>query len=386
MRDNSQILWKGLRTPSPAHQGTLNPTLRTATVKKNQFLWHVIGEIECRIRLACDTLGNHWRSKWGEAQKNWRGKERTWRTREGLSLVSWLWCDETPSSHSYLDSLRVCPSYPDCDVMRFRFHVHILTVWDHGAVAQMDLLSSLFPEVSLSALGQGWKHLQREGASEVCSHQGSQGNQLSVHSRTRLLCFACLGDGLQKSHHAAVWLPCPGPAHWQESSSLEFPWAPVSAINNALGAVSIWPPQPGRMEVGTKRVRGDARSWDVPSWWGPVQAHRADPPGHWKQVRKRGSPGGVPCIECRSAPATSCPITFKTPRSRLHNRMEEAPGNLTKQGFHFSLEACLPCRSIPCQRNYNSESFSMSHFSLKGQTMSKYLRMFKWQHSIQVWP
>ena len=39
----------------------------------------------------------------------------------------------------------------------------------------------------------------------------------------------------------------------------------MSAINNALGAVSIWPPQPGRMEVGTKRVRGDARSWDVPS-------------------------------------------------------------------------------------------------------------------------
>lgn len=54
----------------------------------------------------------------------------------------------------------------------------------------------------------------------------------------------------------------------------------MSVVNNPLGAVSIWPPQPRRMEVRTKRVRGNARSWDVLSRWGPGQAHRADPPGH----------------------------------------------------------------------------------------------------------
>ena len=78
----------------------------------------------------------------------------------------------------------------------------ILANWLNPAEGENSL--SQLSKIVVPGRGQGWKHLQREGASEVCSHQGSQGNQLSVHSRTRLLSFACLGDGLQKSHHAAV--------------------------------------------------------------------------------------------------------------------------------------------------------------------------------------
>lgn len=60
-----------------------------------------------------------------------------------------------------------------------------------------------------------------------------------------------------------------------------------------------------------------------------------------------------------SSPSTSCPVTSENAQevSRLHNRMEAALGNLTKQGFHFSLEVFLPCKNTPYQRNYYVDSF-----------------------------
>ena len=106
--------------PSPAHQGTLNPTLRTATVKKNQFLWHVIGEIECRIRLACNTLGNHWRSKWGEAQKNLICREIAFPLDGG-----WI----GGGRNGLGGPARVYPLYLDYDVTRRPPHIRTLTPW-----------------------------------------------------------------------------------------------------------------------------------------------------------------------------------------------------------------------------------------------------------------